>query len=359
MSHRLTVGSLARWVRPLLPEDTLARATEVMRVTGLSLLPVGVGGKVIGALKMQDVHRALKEDPDAGRSASVATLIKPLYAQVASHTSACEALDLALEAPEGVLVVLDEQGTYRGVVTHADLLSAWSGALRPPRIAGMATPLGVYLTTGGLRAGAGNLGLVLTGFCLALFYFVSDYMVHQVMVALHGYVEIPGYLLLARQTLPFAMMLLLVRLSPLSAYHAAEHQTVAAIEQGEALVPEVVSRMPRAHPRCGSNIIMIFLVFAALQGTNPYLALLVSLVTWRYLGHYLQQFVTTRPPSSRQLQNGLEAGKELLAKYRGDPNNGNRATMRSRLWNLGWLQVTMGYGVAVLAYELLNQSLGW
>src|SRR2546423_10530097 len=65
------------------------------------------------------------------------------------------------------------------------------------------------------------------------------------------------------QALPFPLFLLFVRALPLVQYHAAEHQAVHAMERGEPLDPEIVRRMPRVHPRCGTNIMaggMVFLI---------------------------------------------------------------------------------------------------
>ena len=45
--------------------------------------------------------------------------------------------------------------------------------------------------------------------------------------------------------LALTLFLLLMRVSRLAGYHAAEHQTVHAMERNETLVPEIVCRMPR------------------------------------------------------------------------------------------------------------------
>jgi len=358
MNQELAVTHITRYVRPLSEHDTVARALELLRATGLPALPVAIDCGGAGVVRQSDIHRLLRADPSAGRAMAVSAIVSTDVALVPDSASLAEALDLVAAASEPMLVVVTSAGLYRGVVTEADLLAAWTRALRPARIAGMATPLGVYLTTGSLRAGAGNIGLFLTGVCLAAFFLGSDMLVRWATSAIGPHGEALAQGALVTQLLPLAMMLLLIRLSPLAAYHAAEHQTVAAIEEGEALEPEVVQRMPRAHPRCGTNVMMILFVFAALEPVNPYLALIVSLVTWRYLGYYLQQYLTTRPASPEQLRNGLEAGKELLAKYVDGLARGDYASTRTRLWNLGWLQVAAGYGVAVLACELLGLCRG-
>ena len=346
------VHTVLRNVPPLSPGDTLGHALEMMRAGGLHVLPVVEGGIVKGVVRRQALHAVLRDQGDQGRARRVAEIVDQDYRSLPDPFSAEEALDTAASAPDGVLIAVDSVGGYHGLVTHADLLSLWTNAIRPPRIAGMATPIGVYLTTGTLRAGVGNIGLALTGVLLAVFYLVSDYAAARISASLGTQWSASLYGFTLREVLPLALMLLLVRWSPLAAYHAAEHQTVSAIERGEALVPEVVSRMPRAHPRCGTNVVVILVVFAAVQWIDPYIALVAGLLAWRYLGRHLQQYVTTRPASPKQLQKGLEAGRELLAKYREELASAGRPGAVRRLWNLGWMQVLAGYSLAVAAYEV-------
>ncbi|MGQ9696427.1 MAG: DUF1385 domain-containing protein [Armatimonadota bacterium] len=348
---------MLRHVPPLRPDDTLGRALEMMRASGLHTLPVAENGTLKGVIRRQALHALLRQQGEQGRARPVADLLELEYHPLPSPYSVEDALDAAASAPDGVLIAVDSVGGYHGVVTHADLLSLWTNAVRPQRIAGMATPIGVYLTTGTLRAGVGNLGLALTGVLLAVFYLVSDYAAARITASLgtEWSLSLAGFTV--REVLPLALMLLLIRWSPLAAYHAAEHQTVSAIEQGEALVPEVVSRMPRAHPRCGTNVVVILVVFAAVQWVDPYIALVTSLLAWRHLGRYLQQYITTRPASPKQLQKGLEAGQELLAKYREELVRAGGSSAIRRAWNLGWIQVLAGYAVTVAGYEFAKQWL--
>jgi hypothetical protein len=62
---------------------------------------------------------------------------------------------LALDRYEcSALPVVDGSGSYRGMVSRADLIAALGQQVRPPVVGGMATPLGVWLTTGSLSGGA-------------------------------------------------------------------------------------------------------------------------------------------------------------------------------------------------------------
>lgn len=47
-------------------------------------------------------------------------------------------------------------------------------------------------------------------------------------------------------------------------YHAAEHMTIHAYEDGAELTPEQVRSYPRAHPRCGTAFLLTVVVFSIL-----------------------------------------------------------------------------------------------
>ena len=76
----------------------------------------------------------------------------------------------------------------------------------------------------------------------------------------------------AVQVLALVGALFVARVSPygkrLFTYHGAEHQTVMAFELGldASTHPEVVARLPRVHPRCGTHLVLwLCLVAGALQ----------------------------------------------------------------------------------------------
>jgi uncharacterized protein YqhQ len=139
--------------------------------------------------------------------------------------------------------------------------------------------------------------------------------------------------------------------------------TVHAIERGEPLEMEYVRRMPRVHPRCGTNLAagaVIFLTLANLntgvyQDLTLLFALVATLLAWRPAGNLLQAIFTTRPPNEKQLRNGIEAGKQLLHRYQ---MQGYRPlTLRERIWNMGILQIAAGMMVVWLALDLLGFSI--
>lgn len=233
------------------------------------------------------------------------------------------------------LPVLDDEGRYLGLVSRADVVAALGENIRPPVVGGMATPLGVWLTDGRLTGGAPPIGLFLSGLVLAACYSLAHFVV---LLALAGVgsqwaaqfysgrvglgAEGGGLFNLAVTCAQGGIFLLALRLTPMAGIHAAEHQTVWAIERGLPLVPEVVAQMPRAHPRCGTNIMaLIGLITIWLQHLPSFdsgmilFSLIFTFFFWRQFGTALQEHFTTRPATRAQLEGGIKAGKEIMEKY--------------------------------------------
>lgn len=65
-------------------------------------------------------------------------------------------------------------------------------------------------------------------------------------------------------------------------YHGAEHMTIHAYEQNEALSVESIGRYPPEHPRCGTNFLLIVVILSivafALVGNPGWLILVASRV---------------------------------------------------------------------------------
>ncbi len=66
------------------------------------------------------------------------------------------------------------------------------------------------------------------------------------------------------------------------AYHGAEHKTINAYEAGDVLLPEVVSRYPIEHPRCGTafllTVVFVSVLLFSLIGRPPFGLLILSRV---------------------------------------------------------------------------------
>jgi uncharacterized protein YqhQ len=63
-------------------------------------------------------------------------------------------------------------------------------------------------------------------------------------------------------------------------YHGAEHMTIHALEAGDPLTVEKVRRFPTAHPRCGTEflvvVILLSIIAFALVGKHDPLTMIVS-----------------------------------------------------------------------------------
>jgi len=257
----------------------------------------------------------------------------------------------------------------------------------------MATPLGVYLTTGAVSGGVGMLGLMLTGVVFAAMMWVTQHVLHGAATLLSRRIGLPFLADLAKMLgqeaihsnsavyiltlsllatfLLFGAFLLLLRYLPrLAGFHAAEHQTVNAIEAGEPLNPAEVVRMSRVHPRCGTNLWgIVALAYLGVTGVAMLLntslihynmdvivtlgvfAILFVAATWKRVGGWLQEHLTTRPATAKELASGITAGRELLLRHLDTPVLPRRAL---RLWRMGFVQVLIGLTIASALLEWLD-----
>jgi len=368
------VGNILRAVRPVGPDDTIGRAADALRVSGLTELPVVGSGRVIGMVAEASILKALTEgDPKAVAEQPVRTLLSQPAISANAYMTVDQVAQVMNEHGVRVVPVMDDFGGYLGLVTRSDITGLLCMTIRPPVVAGMATPLGVYLTTGHLRAGAGDLGLFLTGVALMLMNYAAYGIVTgtawlvdkttplPLLAILHSPpINLPNWMDALRAMMlggAVPIFLLLLRVLPLSGYHAAEHQVVHAIENGEPLTPASVSAMPRVHARCGTNIVaaaILFLMVAQIFPTEiaMLIAIFVLVFAWRVIGGYLQYYITTKPPSPKQLESGIKAGKSLLEQYRKNPAHG--VVGWPRIWNTGMPQVMMGAAATMLVREMLH-----
>ncbi len=258
------------------------------------------------------------------------------------------------------LPVVDEAGNYRGMISRADVVAALEGTVRPPLVGGMATPLGVWLTTGHISAGSSALGLFLSGALLSLCLMTAHWIMllalaginrdwAAIFVSARMGVEMsapPGFDFLALGA-EYLLFLVLLRALPLAGVHAAEHQTVWAIEKGLPLTVEHVEKMPRAHPRCGPNLAvlagLLVVCFQHLpmndEGSVIFVLLFIFLV-WRFFGRLMQEWFTTKPATKKQLEGGIASGKALLEKYQAEPHL--EVGFGQRVFNSGIIMVALG-----------------
>jgi CBS domain-containing protein len=376
----MILRDLRNIIKPALPlaaDDLVAKAVRLLRARALPALPVAEQGRLVGFVHESDLLEFVADAPDpraAARTVAVAQVMRPVGLIISDAQPLSEVAQLLRDPAAAAVPVAGPDGRYLGMLLRRDLLAAVSGQPIVPPIAGLATPFGVYLTTGALRSGAGNFALAATGAALMLLNLLANGVVYG-LARLADYFLFPGAAQSAPEPpfeVPFvaelifyglwsAIFLLLLRFSPLAGTHGAEHMVVHAIEEGEDLDLQKTRSMPRVHPRCGTNLmaLLVLLVialefFSSLstrvdEGTR-FLALLVLvtivLLTWRRLGAGLQRWVTTRQPSERQLARALDVGRDLLEKVRLHP--GARVSFPRCLWNSSFPQVLSGFLAMVL-----------
>ena len=277
--------------------------------------------------------------------------------------------------PGDSLPIRDETGSVIAVLSRPGVFPPST-----PRLGGMATPLGVYLTDGVVSGGAGFWGLFLTGAVLGALALFAQALFHMslALARAHGHdiwawVEGPGHSLGMRAWLsemitwlPTPFIFVLLRLIPMSGTHAAEHQVVHCVERGLALTPDTVRTMPRVHPRCGTNLFvglsLFLLVFvgafcaagpvqtaaaqtgAVADGAVFALVLAVppALFFWRRLGGFVQQWFATRPATDAQIVGAIRAAHQVLRR-RQETRGYVRFLPLRRAWSMGFAQVLLGY----------------
>jgi hypothetical protein len=165
------------------------------------------------------------------------------------------------------------------------------------------------------------------------------------------------------------LFLAFLRLTPIAGIHGAEHKVVHAVEQGEPLTPEVVERMPREHPRCGTNLAVgASLMFGVVRLTlglgleaSILLGFAAAFLLWKPLGMFVQRWFTTKEPSRRQVERAIENAQSLLSRLR--QRGRKRPTAGRWLLSSGILHIAAGSFLAeavVLALqELLRLPDGW
>ncbi len=385
---------VTRPVPSLSTEDTLQRFLRVSAQSGCTRLPILHGERAIGSLEQREIEKRLKSTPLAELTGAlyqpISSILQPLTVTISANATLEEARDLFRQEQLGLtdaLPVVDARGCCLGMIVHQDLLidpndESFAG---PNRIGGMATPFGVYLTDGSSQAGASNLALVGTGVATGLMLMVAGY------VAQFGWMAVAHRLGMADtvanldvtevcSVLPVPVVLLatalkltvylvffgLLRITNIAGYHAAEHQTVHAVERNEPLVVEVVKRMPRPHPRCGTNVMgacLLFFTVSPLLGSLLHLAsedalvlaLFITFFTFRPFGTLLQQFCTTRPASDRQIASGIAAARTLITTYYSNPPR--RTRWLRRLWCMGLIQNLAGLLLVGGAQGLLSWAI--
>lgn len=340
------VSTLMRATFQVGVEQTLGFAARRLRENSAGVLPVMDENTLRGVVTERSLAQAIGEG--ALENDGIELAFAAEMPVVRLYESGAEALRVFDRLNVGALVVVDDDYRVVGLLRASDLFDPPSVVNRPAMIGGMATPFGVYLTTGSLSAGPKGLALVATGALLmGMLSGVTILVVyiHEWLLAMGGPFAVVDPVTTLLQIVLFALGF---RLLPIAGIHAAEHMVVHTIERGEELIPSVVKRMPRVHPRCGTNLAVGAGIYTSIAlapwPIDAYwrliLALVATILFWRRLGGLVQYWITTRPPSDRQIELGIRSGKELLEKH--SQSKRVQVSVPLRIWNSGLFHVMAG-----------------
>jgi hypothetical protein len=356
------VGALARTLEPLRIEESLELAAQQFRHQNLTALPVVNGEIFAGVLREGSVLNALAEMRSP--LSTIAGLVVPADTISVGETGAEAAR--RFERNDGhPLVVLNAEAIPIGMIAPRDLFPRPIPRVVPPMVGGMATPFGVYLTTGSVSGGAGQWGLFLSGAILASMFLVGDIVTTLVFPFVP---DIPVAQTLVN-LLPLILFAVMMRLMPLAGTHAAEHQVVNALERGETLEVETVKRMSRIHPRCGTNLAGAASLFTGAfhfpfiqdESLRFLIAVLVTVFFWRPVGTFLQWAITTKPASDDQIRSGIKAADELIANYA--KTRRVHVHPMVRIFRSGMLHAMAGgmmtVGLAALINRMVGSPMNW
>jgi CBS domain-containing protein len=358
----LPVGMLARGFEPIHAEDSVDRAVAILRSTSSDIAPVVENGRYIGVISERTLTHVLANSFSTTMPAAEIVETVPTILTSATGAEALRKLD---ETGVTTLVVLNPDLEPVGLLSASDLFPRPVRRPVPPLIGGMATPFGVYLTTGSISGGVSQWALVGTGAVMSFLFLVAD----AVFEYLAPHIPSNQFTEATAGAIPLIIFMALMRAIPLSGTHAAEHQVVHALERGEELDPEVVRRMPRVHPRCGTNLAVGLMIFLGLLeapinidfSIRALFAALISLMTYRSLGGIVQWAVTTKPANRKQIQSGIAAAEDLLNKYA--TKRRQHATFLTRIVNMGILHVMVGASATtILAHYIafwLHLPVSW
>jgi uncharacterized protein YqhQ len=184
---------------------------------------------------------------------------------------------------------------------------------------------------------------VAIGFAIALFKVTPALLTDLLPIDSTGsFVVVEGLIRVSVFILYLSLISLLPDLRRVFQYHAAEHKAINALEAGEELTPERVSRFSLIHPRCGTAFLLWVMVIAifvfAFLGRPSWFWLIASRILLlpviaglayeliRFAGKHQKnrivmtllapgmwlQRLTTREPTLEQVEVSIRALKEVL-----------------------------------------------
>ncbi len=353
-----------------------SRLPDLFKAFDSDTLPViDIRGKLVGIISEYDLATILPEwsfDRESYlHEQEVSSLMtKEVWAET-KNTNISELLSKVNKMHTRVVPIVEKDRTYTGAaITRSSIVNYLTQFVKPRSLGGLATPLGVYITDGKHQAGAGNLGLFLTGLSLGAIIFAVQLVSYMILGAADVQSIDSQYLplILIGQILLF---LFLLRLTPLVKIHAAEHKTINAIEKGMPLSVETVKAQPKEHLRCGTNLMalilgiqLIIIIYASyLTSISPLLQFIYLIIGfsfvfsyWRRGGMLIQKYFTTVKPPEKYILSGIKAGEEILRKNKEDTNP-NEPSLLTKIWNIGIIQIITGFIIVNNILGLIQEFL--
>jgi uncharacterized protein YqhQ len=117
-------------------------------------------------------------------------------------------------------------------------------------------------------------------------------------------------------------------------YHGAEHKTINAYEAGAELTPEVVSKYPIEHPRCGTafllTVVFVSVFVFSLLGRPPFLLLILSRIIFiPVIAGIAYELLRWTARNNRQAQSGVATSDHPPAGFAHDRSGDYRLQARS------------------------------
>ncbi len=366
-------------VVPAITLDCRLSVLQSLLKKGAFVVIVDRQNQVLGVVQLNDTVPFSDSAPQDWLKLTYAQHPQWFQAPVIPKTETIASVSALLQSGSLLLLpMVDANGRYQNQCVSLPLFERlMSGTLRPARIGGLATPLGVYMTSGYYISGAGWQGLVATGVMFAILAVGLDAANLVLFSALTAVFPIIHRLPQQEQTLLqggllFVSLLTLFRLTPISGLHAAEHMTINAMENDLPLTEPMVRTQPREHQRCGTNLMILLSGFNLLGvclflsvdrmnwvGLALYATLWTWLVlsAWKPIGLWVQRHFTTKDPTSAQLASGIKAGQELLAQFSAKPHG--VPSLFRRLWGAGLVPVVVSFFLTLWALSWVLERLGW
>lgn len=349
-----------------------SRLPELFKETQSDTLPViDINGRLIGIVSEYDLAKVIPEwsmEPESYlHEYSVASLMTRDVWTETTDTNISKLLSKVKEMHTRVVPITEEDGTYTGsVILRSAIINYLTRLVKPRSLGGLATPLGVYITDGKHQAGTGNFGLFLTGavlgFIISVIELVTALGINYFNINIENGQAVP--LLIFSQ---ISVFLIILRLTPLVKMHAAEHQTINAIEKGMPLTVDTVKMQPKEHIRCGTNLMVLILgiqvliiVYATFfSGFNPlfqflFLILGFSFVFsyWKQGGMLIQKYFTTVKAPDKYILSGIKAGEEILNRFKEDTEAGSPSILR-KIWCAGIIQIISGFVFVNYIFDII------